>query len=323
MNDFELVDAIRTLAVTEIHKVNNDICGDSELERIFQRSLRAKDVLQPYTHTVTEYNYFGTARTFLQDTENDDFCEAVERIEKDIQFINHNMRMINLQKDYFTDVKSEMEFVDIPMQMYDTIYEQYTHLLETDPVNNYSAILAQYQKVKDLYYGYMQQWAEQMGNGYSGLITKLQTIKAEANKYPQSWNHTLYKKIEEKEQACQKYITTRVELKDYQIRCCRCHLQLRDIDSAIRMLPQLEVDMDVVATEVNVTDPNPQPIPQPRPVPGDSQPVPQPNPQPKERKLRNQLPIGKLSVAEYKQWLKQQLAMVNQYDSTDILVFDK
>ena len=323
MNDFELVDAIRTLALTEIHKVNNDIYGDSELERIFQRSLRAKDVLQPYTHTVTEFNYFGTARTFLQDTENDDFCEAVERIEKDIQFVNHNMKVINLQKDYFADVKSEMEFVGIPMQMYDNIYEQYTHLLETDPVNNYSAILTQYQKVKDLYFGYMQQWAEQMSNGYSDLATKLQAIKSETEKYPQTWNHILYTKIQEKEQTCKKYITFRIELKDYQIRCSCCHLQLRDIDSAIKMLPQLEVDMDVMATEVNVTDPNPQPIPQPKPIPGDSQPVPQPKPQPKERKLRNQLPTGKLSVAEYKQWLKQQLAMVNQYDINDILKFDE
>ena len=72
-----------------------------------------------------------------------------------------------------------MEFVGIPMQMYDNIYEQYTHLLETDPVNNFSAILTQYQKVKDLYFGYMQQWAEQMSNGYSDLATKLQAIKSE------------------------------------------------------------------------------------------------------------------------------------------------
>ena len=169
----------------------------------------------------------------------------------------------------------------------------------------------------------MQQWAEQMSNGYSYLATKLQAIKSEAEKYPQTWNHILYTKIQEKEQTCKKYITFRIELKDYQIRCSCCHLQLRDIDSAIKMLPQLEVDMDVMATEVNVTDPNPQPIPQPKPIPGDSQPVPQPKPQPKERKLRNQLPTGKLSVAEYKQWLKQQLAMVNQYDINDILKFDE
>ena len=87
MNDFELVAAIQSLAVTEIHKVNNQICNDNERERIFRRSLAAKDVLRQYAGTVTEYNYFNTARTFLGDNENEEFCKAVDKIEVDIRFI--------------------------------------------------------------------------------------------------------------------------------------------------------------------------------------------------------------------------------------------
>ena len=112
-------------------------------------------------------------------------------------------------------------------------------------------------------------------------------------------------------------------MKDYEIRCSNCHLQLRDIVSAINMLPQLNVDVDVMETEICTSDPKPAPQPQPQPGPGDPNPQPQPKPQPKERKLRNQLPTGQLSVAQYKQWLKQQLAMVNQFDTNDILKFDE
>ena len=90
--------------------------------------------------------------------------------------------------------------------------------------------------------------------------------------------------------------------------CSSCGLQLRDIVSAIGMLTQQNVDVDVMETEICTTDPNPKP---------------QPKPQPKERKLRSQLPTGQLSVAEYKDWLKQQLAMVNQFDINDILKFDE
>ena len=104
-------------------------------------------------------------------------------------------------------------------------------------------------------------------------------------------------------------------------RCSNCHLQLRDIVSAINMLPQLNVDVDVMETEICTSDPKPAPQPQPQPQPGPGDPNPQP--QPKERKLRNQLPTGQLSVAQYKQWLKQQLAMVNQFDTNDILKFDE
>lgn len=108
----------------------------------------------------------------------------------------------------------------------------------------------------------------------------------------------------------QKYIISKIQLKDYEIRCSNCHLQLRDIVSAINMLPQLNVDVDVMETEICTSDPKPAPQPQPQP-------------KPKERKLRNQLPTGQLSVAQYKQWLKQQLAMVNQFDTNDILKFDE
>jgi hypothetical protein len=87
------------------------------------------------------------------------------------------------------------------------------------------------------------------------------------------------------------------------------------------MLPQLNVDVDVMETEICTSDPKPAPQPQPQPQPGPGDPNPQP--QPKERKLRNQLPTGQLSVAQYKQWLKQQLAMVNQFDTNDILKFDE
>ena len=325
MNDFELVAAIQSLAVTEIHKVNNQICNDTERERIFRRSLAAKDVLRQYAGTVTEYNYFNTARTFLGDNENEEFCKAVEKIEADIRFIDTNMREIEYQKDYFLDVKNELEFVGSPMQSFDQIHEAYLQMLDGDPVHNYQQMKKEYQNVKDLYYQNMDHQAEQMINGYGDLLTRIEAIKKNADQYPAEWNTRLYSKMKEKEDVCKKYIISKIQLKDYEIRCSNCHLQLRDIVSAINMLPQLNVDVDVMETEICTSDPKPapQPQPQPQPGPGDPNPQPQPKPQPKERKLRSQLPTGQLSVAQYKQWLKQQLAMVNQFDTNDILKFDE
>ena len=169
----------------------------------------------------------------------------------------------------------------------------------------------------------MEQQAEQMIYGYGDLLTRIEAIKKNAGQYPAEWNTRLNSKIKDKEDVCKKYIISKIQLKDYEIRCSNCHLQLRDIVSAINMLPQLNVDVDVMETEICTSDPNPAPQPQPQPGPGDPDPKPQPKPQPKERKLRNQLPTGQLSVAQYKQWLKQQLAMVNQFDTNDILKFDE
>ena len=141
MNDFELVDAIRLLAVTEIQKVNNNICNDDERERLFRRSIAAKDVLLQYAKTVTDTNYFTTARTFLNDNDNEEFVNAIDKIEKDIRFINENLKTIEEQKSYLLDVKDEMEFVGIPMQAFDSLNERYSKMLESDPVHNYQQML--------------------------------------------------------------------------------------------------------------------------------------------------------------------------------------
>ena len=322
MNDFELVDAIRLLAVTEIQKVNNNICNDDERERLFRRSIAAKDLLLQYAKTVTDTNYFTTARTFLNDNDNEEFVNAIDKIEKDIRFINENLKTIEEQKSYLLDVKDEMEFVGIPMQAFDTLNERYSKMLESDPVHNYQQMQQVFQQVRDLYYQYMQQYAESMTQGYCELDGKLEQVRKKAEEYPKEWNASLIIKLDDKQKTCRRYAVTKIELKHYDIRCCRCHLQLRDIDNAIKMLPQLQTEADVFDTEVKTTAPTPPQPPTPSPSPG-PQPQPQPQPQPTIRKLRSQLPTGQLSVAQYKQWLKQQLAMVNSYNEKDILKFDE
>ncbi|OYP69167.1 BREX system P-loop protein BrxC [Prevotella sp. P2-180] len=322
MNDFELVDAIRLLAVTEIQKVNNNICNDDERERLFRRSIAAKDLLLQYAKTVTDTNYFTTARTFLNDNDNEEFVNAIDKIEKDIRFINENLKTIEGQKSYLLDVKDEMEFVGIPMQAFDTLNERYSKMLESDPVHNYQQMQQVVQQVRDLYYQYMQQYAESMTQGYCELDGKLEQVRKKAEEYPKEWNASLITKLDDKQKTCRRYAVTKIELKHYDIRCCRCHLQLRDIDNAIKMLPQLQTEADVFDTEVKTTASTPPQPPTPSPSPG-PQPQPQPQPQPTVRKLRSQLPTGQLSVAQYKQWLKQQLAMVNSYDEKDILKFDE
>ena len=318
MNDFELVDAIRLLAVTEIHKVTANICNDDERERLFRRSIAAKDLLLQYAKTVTDTNYFATARTFLGDNDNEEFVQAIEKIEKDIRFINENLKTIDDQKGYLLEVKEEMEFVGIPMQAFDSLSERYTKMLESDPVHNYQQMQQVFQQVRDLYYQYMQQFAEQMTQGYCELDGKLEQVRKKTEEYPKEWNSSLIAKLDDKQKTCRRYAVTKIELKGYDIRCRRCHLQLRDIDNAIKMLPQLHTEADVFDTEIKTTAPTPPQPPTPSPDP-----QPQPQPQPTVRKLRSQLPTGKLSVADYRNWLKQQLAMVNSYGEKDILKFDE
>ena len=319
MNDFELVESIRTLSQTEIGKVNNKICGKADLERIFHGSLAAADELRKYSGPVTEYNYFNTARNFLQKGNNDAFCYAVEKVEADVRFIDTNYSTIEEQKRYFAAVKAEMEFVGVPMLAYDQISEHYSQLLESAPVHNFQQMLDECQNLKDLYYQYMDDRARQMSTGYADLHTQLEAVRTKADQYPHDWNSELYSQIDAMEAECKRYAIGRVKLDDYSTRCSVSHLQLRDIVAAINMLPQRKVDVVVMGTSVKTSAPTPPPPPDDNNGNGGNG----GKPQPTKRKLHDQLPTGTLSVDEYRQWLTRQLAMVNQYGATDILEFDE
>ncbi len=327
MNDFELVDAIRTLALTEMQKVMEEIRYDDERERLFHRSIIAADsVLRQYSSTVTEYNYFNTAHTFLNDNDNEEFHSAIENIEADIRFIKNNLEIIQKQQNYFAEVKDEMVFIGAAMQQFDEISEKYQTMLSSDPVRNYQNMQQLYQKLKDLYFMCMKQYGEQMSGLYTDLHAKLDSLKAEIEQYPKSWNAALFNKIAGKQSFYKKYVVPTIDLRDYDIKCRRSHLQLRDMDSAIKMAPTFGVEIDVMKTEVHTSDPTPVPQPEPTPDPNPApnpQPQPKPEPKPVERNLRNQLPKGQLSVADYKQWLTTQLTMLNSYGATDILKFDE
>ncbi len=315
MNDFELVDAIRILAHTEMQKVNSEIRYNDERERLFNRSIiAADDVLRQYSNTVTELNYFNTAHTFLDENNNEEFCKAIEKIEKDIHFIETDLTIIKDQQAYFAEVKDEMEFVGIPMMQFDDIAENYNTMLTSDPVRNYPSMQQQYQKLKDLYYEYMKQYGEQMTMLYTDLYDKLDALKTDMGKYPKEWNTALLNKIAEKQTYFKKYVVSSIELRNYEIKCRRCHLQLRDIDNAIKMASALGVEVDVMKTELHTSDPTP---------PTQPDPTPEQEFRPTKRKLKNQLPSGTLSVANYKQWLMNQLKMLNSYGSDDILNFDE
>ena len=73
--------------------------------------------------------------------------------------------------------------------------------------------------------------------------------------------------------------------------------------------------------ENEAPQPKPEP-PQNKPQPGGDTTPPAPT-TPKERKVKSILPKGKKSVADYKEWLADQLLFVNKCDATDILNFDE
>jgi hypothetical protein len=79
--------------------------------------------------------------------------------------------------------------------------------------------------------------------------------------------------------------------------------------------------IDLWETQIRTSAPTPPPAPESGSGSGTG-PQPQPAPQPKVVNMKTKMPKGKKTVSDYKTWLMQQLAIVNQMKGGDIVDFD-
>jgi len=316
MNDFDVVDAIRLLSKEILSRVNREIALDERLSQLFSGSLQTKAVFQPFTPSVTEANCFSQARAFLN--QQDEYITAIERVEKDFDFIKNNFRRIERIKEYLEDVKEELQSANCDMQLINPIVEQFQQCYETDVVSNYQTILHLEQQARDMYYKLFDGIKERVNLLYTSLREKAEAVRQQLDAYPHEWNARLYSSISLFDSQCRRFQVSRIDIPQYEIRCKVCGLQLRDLVYAENMAPQREQETLLWQSEIVKTDP--KPVPKPDPKPGD--PNPQPKPQPKTRSMKSYLPQGKQSVAQYRQWLTSQLSLLQSFDAADELDFN-
>lgn len=303
LNDFDVVDAVRNLSKAVLSRINREIESDTRLSRLFAGSLQAKAVFQQFTPTVTEGNCLSQAQTFL--SQQDDFIAAVERVKKDLNFINNNLRRIERIKGYIEEVKEELSASNCDMQTILSIVSQFQQCYETDVVSNFQKIQDLEQKTRDHYYTLFNEKAKGVTKLYTELYDKAEELKTQLDNYPKDWNSRLYQALDQFEKNCQRYQVKEIVIPQYEIRCSKCGHQLRDLVYAEHMASQHDQKLQIWETEVIKTKPEPQ-LPT----------------KPKTRNMRSYMPSGKLSVSQYRQWLTNQLSLLQKFDSADELDFN-
>ena len=315
MNDFDVVDAVRSLSKAVLSKVNQEIAADIRLCSLFAGSIQTKSVFQPFTIAVNEGSCFTQARAFLD--QKDEFITAIERVEKDLEFIKTKFREINNIKDYLDDVKEEIIQAECDRKLIDPIVESFTQCYETNVVSNYKKIQQLSQQARDVYYTLFKGKVERLSELYTALRCNAEKLKGQLDAYPKEWNSALYSNIDDFDRSCKKYVIADINIPQHEICCSSCGMQLRDLTYAENMVPQYEQKLMIWQTEIVTSQPTP---PQSQPNPDSGQP--QPQPQPKTRSMRSHLPQGKMSVSAYRQWLTQQLSLIKSFASNDELDFN-
>src|SRR5574344_785749 len=317
----EIVDCIRTWSHEMMDKVKNQILFDDEKEKLFKGSVQARTLLTDYSATVTEANYMATARLFLQNA--DEYISAVERIEKDLHFIDSEFKVIEEERDFILDVKEELEKTGGDMQLIQKQMDLFREARETDLVANATQLKQWAQDIKDIYYQLMCHQASMLMDDSLALAEKAVALQKQLDAYPHAWNEKIYSKISTLEKKLQQFATLHIDLKGWSVKCSNSGMLLRDIAYQQQQLKQDSQDVDIWETAIVTEDPKPKPAPTPTsgPTPGPT-PTP-PTPKPVERKMRSKMPKGSCSVGQYRDWLKQQLALTNKFGDTDVLNFDE
>lgn len=317
-NDYDTVNAIRDLSKAVLNRLIHEIEYDDKLSKLFSGALQAKAVLQPFTAGVHEGNCITQARAFLD--QKVDYIAAVERVGNALDFIKNNFKTIENIREYLVDVKDEMSQAECDMQLIIPLVEQFDQCYANNMVANYQNILTIEQKVRDLYYKLFNGKADQVSDAYTALREKAAELRKKLDTYPREWNLALYNKLDSFDNQCEKYQISAIDIPQYEVKCRICNLRLRDLFYAQNMVSQKEQELELWQTDI-VTE-NPNPDPQPNPSGGTPPPTPPTPPTPKTRAMRSSLPSGKFSVAQYREWLKSQLLLINKFDATDKLDFD-
>lgn len=319
MNDYELVDAIRTLSREISGRIFKTIMGDDELEKKFQMSVAARNVFAEYSHAVTSTNYFATAKQFLDEDRQEEYIKAVEHASKDLKFINEDLPALREKADFIAEVEDELDKSACDKSLFTPLKEKFNQMYAINIVANANQMAQITQQVKDHYFSLMKHYAEEMSTSYADLSEKVEGLQGRINHYPTAWNRALLRQTDSMMEVCQKNQVPQVVLNGFSTKCAKSGLMLRDMIYAIGQVATYETQLAVMETEIVTSEPTPQPAPRPTPQPG---PTPAPQPKPKVRSMKLQMPSGQLSVGEYRQWLKQQLTMLNGFGLTDSLDFD-
>lgn len=322
LNDFEIVDAIRTLSRAMISKINDKIEFDDDYRKMFKMSVAARSVFQQYQGAVTEANFLTTAQNFLVEANTEEFIKAVERVNSDIRFIDEKMSELRKMKEYIVEVKDQFEKTtgsDAPIK---ASYDDFFTRFENDIVHHYSALKKDAQDITDTYISAFKAVASKTQAEYKKLLEQADALRTRLSQYPREWNIRIRTELQRIENRCQPFTDIATNFDRYTVKSLRSRLDLRDVTTALEAAPTIDNALFSLDAQIQTTDPNPAPQPPiPSPDPTKPEPPTLPTPpqpyQPKTHNLKSRIPQGSISVAQYRDWLTQQLALLNSFNEKD------
>ena len=312
-NDFQLIEAVRTLAEYYINAVRTMAKTVADFEVLFGNETDLVGKLHEFSGKVTEGNFQDTADTFLLNKA--EFLATVKKIEKIEKFIKLNLQKSRNIKLFVDELKIELEKANASTSEFENSIERFTAIYSKSVVDNYKELLSEGQKLRDAYHALIVTANKKMSDAHGALRTAANATLAEIKKYPEELNRLLLVQVKAIADYADKRCNDTVSL-DYTIKCSNCHLSLSEMINNTALAPQKLSELQVAGMSIVKEAP---PAPEPTDDTNDS-PLPTPIPKPPKRlslKISRQTTVG-----DFKKMLQLQLQQVAGMRDSDEIEID-
>jgi len=317
-NDFQLIDAVRSLSEYYINAVRTMTKTQVDFVSLFGNETDLVGKLHEFSGKVTEGNFLDTAESFLLNRA--EFLATVKKIEKIEKFIKTNLPRARSIKLFVDELKIELEKANASTHEFENSIARFLDIYAKSVVDNYKELLAEGQKLKDGYHALISAANKKMSEAHVELRNAANTTMTEIQKYPEALNRQLLAQVKAIADYAVKRINDAVSL-EYTIKCSNCHFSLSEMINNTSLAPQKMSELEMAS--MSIVKEAPPALEPPVVTPGsEGTAIPTPTPAPKLPKKLSLKISRQTTVGEFKKMLQIQLQQVAGMQDADEIEID-
>ena len=297
-NDFELSSAVRDLAKHLAGKIETLENSEKEFKKFFPHAGADRDFLGEFTGPVSEANYIDKATDFLE--KKQEYLNAVNRTLEIEKFIRNKLPNVKQWKHFADAVVDELKKAaksDVEVQ---NLVAEFNKDYSVNIVEKYNTLQQTAQKIKDRYHRLFSEAMSQCAAKYNELKKLAEELIKEILALPNGLNDEAKTKAENLKSYAEQRMNKEIEL-EFDVKDKKSRFTYSEVLSFIELYNSKKSEIDILKAGLV------KEIPQ----------VKEPGQALKPKTIISKLPGRKLKVAEYRNWLQQEIQKIVSADDND------
>ncbi len=302
-NDFELASAIRDLAKHFADKIGTLQNSEKDFNKLFPDAEKDMEFLGKFTGPVSEANYIDKANDFL--SKKQEFLDAIKRTLKIEKFIRNKLPNVKIWKQFAHAVADELQKATKTDSEVEKAITEFNQLYDKNIVEQYDNLHQAAQRIKDRYHTLFSGAMIECADKYTEIEKMAEDLIAEINSLPHDLNEEAKQKAENLKQYAKQRSKKAIEL-EFDVKDKISRFTYSEILSFIDLYSSKKSELQILKAGLVKEKPHES-------APGE---------QPKTKPIISKLPVGKMKIADYRNWLQQEMQRIAAANNDDEVNFE-